>query len=116
MCFDYDDDSTVLSGFTERTARKPHRCDDCGEMIQPRETYWHGAWVCDGGVWEFHGCVPCRAIRDEIKRREIASGCEAWQSVVPYGDGILSEYMSEVGPDLAASIRAAAKSVTKERA
>ncbi len=108
MCFDYDEDSVVIQRTRLVVARKEHRCDDCGGTIRKGESHTYGAWRNEGTIWGFRGCAACKRIRDEIYRREIAHGCKPYESYVPYGDGVLAEYLSEVGPEDAAAIRAAA--------
>lgn len=46
----------------ERTARKPHRCYECGTMIRPGEKYiyHHGVW--DGQGASYRHCVNCYAL------------------------------------------------------
>lgn len=42
----------------ERTARKEHRCTDCGRTIRPGETYRRGVNF-DGGAWTWKDCRHC---------------------------------------------------------
>lgn len=42
-------------------ARKQHRCDLCGEVIAPGESYSRGAGVVEGDFTTWNECNPCDA-------------------------------------------------------
>ena len=44
------------------TARKPHRCQDCGRAITPGERYRRTFAVDGGDVWTYIECEHCPAI------------------------------------------------------
>lgn len=46
-----------------RTARKPHRCTECGDNIEPGERYEYFYGKFDGERFSYHTCVPCVEIR-----------------------------------------------------
>ena len=58
------DDGPDVYGCKTRTARKSHRCCECGENIAPGEQYedagglWYGAWAT------YRTCHLCVRIRD----------------------------------------------------
>ena len=57
---------------TERTARKRHRCCECGHDIQPGERYEHVSGKWDGQLNTFKTCEACVDLRDSLSAH---SGC-----------------------------------------
>lgn len=51
-------------GTTERKARTPHECYECGRTIQPGETYHRTAVVCDGRFEAYKHCGQCAIVAD----------------------------------------------------
>ena len=49
-----------------RTARKEHKCCECGAMIQPREQYHYIAGKWDGCIDTFKTCLPCMRVRKDF--------------------------------------------------
>ena len=49
-----------------RTARKTHRCKECGRQIQPGEIYEHVRGIWDGMPDTVRTCPHCLAIRDWV--------------------------------------------------
>lgn len=49
-----------------RTARKPHRCDDCLRTISPGEQYRSAAGVSPDGLWTSKTCTHCDHLRISI--------------------------------------------------
>ena len=47
------------------TARKPHRCGECGEQIRPGDQYWLEYVAGRGTIAVYKTCRPCRQIRDD---------------------------------------------------
>lgn len=45
------------------TARKAHRCSDCGRTIRPGEQYRRGVGF-DGTAWTWKDCAHCEAALD----------------------------------------------------
>ena len=62
----YDGDPAEVFHASIVTARKGHKCDECGEPIAPKQQYerisgkWDGSW----SVWRL--CLPCREIGSEF--------------------------------------------------
>lgn len=44
---------------TTPTARKPHRCQQCGTTIQPGRKYDRATCVGDDGIYEWVTCLDC---------------------------------------------------------
>lgn len=61
MCrIDFCDDMPSVSSETVRTARKAHRCNECGRDIHPGEQYRSLFQVYDGSPGTFKTCQHCR--------------------------------------------------------
>lgn len=67
VCLDmcYEDYNQFYSE-EERTARKSHRCCECGETIHPGARYEHVSGKSDGRVWTSKTCVNCRDVRKAL--------------------------------------------------
>jgi hypothetical protein len=65
MC-DTDSISPSFCSTRVRAARKPHRCDACGEAIGPGQRYRsiNGKW--DGDVLVVKQCSRCARLYDEL--------------------------------------------------
>ena len=50
----------------ERTARKPHICDYCGETINPGEKYDHAVLKYEGSIYTWDAHQRCQKIASEI--------------------------------------------------
>lgn len=52
-------------GFNEKivSARKHHRCCECGEAIQVGELHEVASGNNDGGWWRQRTCLPCSRVR-----------------------------------------------------
>ena len=61
---DYDAPEFHLT--RERTARKQHKCCECGHVIEPGERYEHVTGKWDGHIGTFHTCLPCSELRDAL--------------------------------------------------
>jgi hypothetical protein len=61
---DYDEPRFYCK--TERTARKVHRCDECGARVQPGEKYEHVAAYQDG-MNTYKTCARCLDLRQWTK-------------------------------------------------
>lgn len=68
--------------FNERivTARKAHRCGECGEEIKPgqRYEYVRGCW--EGDFSTHKTCLPCRNVRDSLMKCGFIYG-RVWEDV-----------------------------------
>lgn len=88
MCYTYDD-SIRIRNHAWRTARKQHRCSECGEKIQPGERYEYAAGIDDGSWVSWHICGDCNTIAAYLYAIERSEGCEEWESRPPLGTGDL---------------------------
>ncbi|GAA6121494.1 hypothetical protein [Acidovorax sp. FG27] len=86
------------------TARKAHRCDECGRAISPGETYERVIGKWDGSVSVFKTCRRCTALRDHLKAHVpcfcwahgnlLGDACEEWSnglSTDAAGSGLMFE-------------------------
>ena len=46
------------------TARKEHKCYECGDIIKPKEQYENCSGKWDGEMKSFKTCLVCKEIRD----------------------------------------------------
>lgn len=53
-----------FSTTTPRTARKTHRCQECGVTIQPGQRYVRVSGAYDGHGYSFPLCSPCDALTE----------------------------------------------------
>lgn len=64
MCLfidDYGEFTHLSDGW--RTARKEHKCGECGRMIQPGESYWYDTMVEVGyGITTEKMCAHCDGV------------------------------------------------------
>lgn len=49
-----------------RKARKPHRCCECGGVIESGETYQHFSGIWDGKAARYKTCPDCVDLRDDV--------------------------------------------------
>lgn len=73
MCRIDDCEPCTWFGTNERTARKEHKCDECGRKIAPGELYDVSSYVWEG---EFHtnkACAHCG-----IARSWLTVHCGGW--------------------------------------
>jgi hypothetical protein len=67
MCScDFDGEPIYPCTLSKRKARKPHKCEECGEPIKPGETYEHLKGLCDGYWVEWKTCTLCERIRRDF--------------------------------------------------
>ncbi|KAF1071996.1 hypothetical protein [Variovorax sp.] len=52
---------------TEYTARKEHRCHECGRAIEPGQRYEKAAAKWEGSVSSYKTCSRCVALREHLK-------------------------------------------------
>lgn len=50
-----------------RTARKQHKCNECGRAVQPGERYEHVRAKWDGDMATVRTCVRCLSLREWVK-------------------------------------------------
>jgi hypothetical protein len=63
--FDYDCVAVIHKEII-RTARKPHKCIECREQIQPGEKYHDFNQLAEGSWHNFKVCTPCERIRNNF--------------------------------------------------
>jgi hypothetical protein len=61
MC-ECDENPPSCSASTRRTARKEHRCHECGHAIQPGERYQIESGIWDGAPASFKWCADCATV------------------------------------------------------
>lgn len=67
-----------------RKARKQHRCNWCGNIIQKGEKYRHSVNVDGGDMWSFKAHLKCDQIFDAFYKKDH-----------PYWDECNAEYFEE---------------------
>lgn len=67
FCSCYYDDYEPVECFSETTptARKDHKCCECGELIKKGEKYHRMKYLCDGQWWNTKVCILCERIRND---------------------------------------------------
>jgi hypothetical protein len=70
---------------TTRTARKVHRCIECGANIQPKEQYEYVSAIGEEGPYAFKTCARCIALRDYV---EAHVPCMCWSHHAMHNDVI----------------------------
>jgi hypothetical protein len=84
MCFtDYGSPEFCTTAI--HTARKPHKCSECGDTIAPGTLYEYVSGSWGEGLDVFKICPRCVTLWQAIHDDEIASGCREWESWPPYG-------------------------------
>lgn len=87
----------------KRRARKPHRCDDCFSIIEPRSVYFNTRGVTCGSWWGWKRCSQCQALYDLMLADNAApAGLDLEEYVTCYHteeqieqDGVLSGFISK---------------------
>lgn len=92
MCMDFDEHATVLHS-RQQTARKPHRCGECGRIIQPGERYTDERLVWDSTARTLKTCPHCIVARDYLGRE-----CSGWVYTAVEED-ISSHYSGDLAND-----------------
>ena len=89
MCMvDYAEPSKVFHAI-ERTARKQHRCGECGRAIETGERYEAAQMMDYGGYW--FGCKTCQHCI--AARQWLLNECDGWVYAGVYED--LREHWDE---------------------
>jgi hypothetical protein len=81
MCgCDSDYDLCDFQSVTQRRARKPHSCYECGDAIPIGDRYEHMASKWDGGdVRSYSFCLTCVAWKDAfLDEQQRVCGCSGW--------------------------------------
>ncbi|WP_157378754.1 hypothetical protein [Burkholderia ubonensis] len=71
--FDYCDERVTMISDGRRTARKEHRCAECGRMIQCGETYCYEYYKFDGRTEHHKTCSHCMVVRQWL-----SDECGGW--------------------------------------
>lgn len=92
---DVDEAPSVFSE-TVRTARKPHKCEECRETIQPGSKYLYESGCWDGSWSSFSTCARCANVRrDYFKGGWLYGNCvEDFRETFgfDYRDGIPKDF------------------------
>lgn len=98
-----DYEPPVFYSLDWHTARKTHKCSECGKRISPGERYEKAVGKWDGAVGVFKTCSRCVALRACIKAHvpcfcwahgSLLDDCRAEVEHLPaeaYGTGLLFE-------------------------
>ena len=73
--------------FTQRKARKAHRCCECGGIIQPGEQYTYHSGIWDGDPDSYKICPDCEQLRKEY------NATREYDELAPFG--YLIEWLTE---------------------
>ena len=60
-----DDAAEVLSR-KKITAKKHHKCCECGIQIEPGSQYWYEKIICDGYHDRYKTCLDCMSVREHL--------------------------------------------------
>lgn len=65
VCIDFYTDgfSSEFAREEMRKAAKPHKCDECGEIIAVGQLHHYATGKCEGDFWSSRTCAPCHEIR-----------------------------------------------------
>ena len=92
-CICVDDYATVA--YDEiRTARKEHRCCECGAKILPKQKYERTGTLFEGQWTTYKTCIPCVGIRRDFftcgwyygQMRNDFRECNGWDYVTGEGE------------------------------
>lgn len=72
------------------TARKPHRCSDCGRTIEPGEKYERQANVGDDGFYEWLDCAQCGDLARRVWAAE-SGACYYFEDGLDLGDWLCED-------------------------
>ena len=62
----WDDDAPTIYRKSEHTARKEHRCCECGRTIRPGERHEYVFGIWDGRAETCSTCTHCLSIREWV--------------------------------------------------
>jgi hypothetical protein len=80
---DYDEENAFYSALI-RTARKEHKCCECGRTIRAGEIYEYVSGKTDGDVWTAKTCAECTAIRKALVCGTCVHG-GLWEAIEDHG-------------------------------
>ena len=75
MCY-YTDDYCEFWRVEYPKAKKPHRCCECGELIEVGEVYERIRYIFEGDPGVDKQCRRCKFDRSRIIEYELAAGCK----------------------------------------
>lgn len=96
MCF-YDVEQVECFVKSRPTARKDHRCTECGETILAGTVYLKITGIFDGNPFTEKQCRRCCWDRKRIREHEEAEGCKGIEAEPGWG-GLL-DGLHECGID-----------------
>lgn len=73
MCRVDDAESALMLASETRKARKQHKCDECGRVIQVGETYLHERGIHECEPFTNRTCGHCKVARDWLQGQ-----CGGW--------------------------------------
>ena len=87
VCIGVDsiDEAFEFSHTEMRTARKPHKCCECGEAISPGFRYEHVIGKYDGGISTYNTCHLCVEIRMVFTCGNCWYFGQLWEEMSDYG-------------------------------
>lgn len=68
MCMYDDGDAPSFYSKVQRTARKAHKCDECGREIARGEAYAHVSAKWDGYLGTVKTCSHCAVLQDWLEK------------------------------------------------
>lgn len=74
-----DDCENTFYSESWRRARKPHRCGECRQAIQPGQRYLRVVGKADGDMWTAVLCEPCNEILHEFSEGGWTFGGQIWE-------------------------------------
>lgn len=77
------------------TARKAHRCSECGRAIDVGEQYENTTGKWDGDFSTFKTCLRCRAVREYVVEH-VPCFCWAYGNMLQDARDTVSEYAREL--------------------
>lgn len=83
MCYiDWSDGYSELLRNSQPTARKEHKCSECGRIISKGERYTFEVTLFDKQIWQYKFCSHCILIRKWLEKQ-----CGGWMY-----DAILEDF------------------------
>jgi hypothetical protein len=74
-CYCDYDPADVYDAKRINSARKPHKCEECGRQINPGEPYESAFMIYDGCANTYPTCQHCLALRNFV---QISIPCFCW--------------------------------------
>lgn len=99
-CYCDYDPFAVLKRVDVRSARKAHRCDECGRPIEVGEPYEYVFGTWDGGTAWYHTCPECRSLQQWVQAH-VPCFCWAYTAMLQDARDTVDAYAKEF-PELRA--------------